>query len=48
MSDLFAAYATIPEPVALVVGLALGGAAGWLGWEAGKSPKRGLKTAAPA
>jgi hypothetical protein len=40
MADLFGAYATIPEAVTLVVGLALGGAAAWFGWEAGKPPAR--------
>jgi hypothetical protein len=36
----FAAYAAIPAPVTLALGIAAGGAAAWLGWEAGKPPKR--------
>jgi hypothetical protein len=36
----FAAYAAIPEAVTLPLGAALGSAAGWLGWEAGKPPAR--------
>lgn len=40
MADGFAAYAAIPAPVTLALGVAAGGAAAWLGWEAGKSPPR--------
>lgn len=36
----FAAYAALPEAVTLSLGLGLGVAAGWLGWEAGKPPTR--------
>lgn len=48
MADLFTAYAAIPEAATLVTGLALGAAAGWLGWEAGKPPARRPKAAAAA
>ena len=37
---LFGAYATIPEGITLLVGLALGGAAGWFGWRAGGAPAK--------
>jgi hypothetical protein len=36
----FAAYAALPQPVTLALGIAAGGAAAWLGWEAGKAPAR--------
>lgn len=42
----FAAYAAIPPAVTLALGIAAGAATVWLGWEAGKSPKR--RTAAAA
>ncbi|MCL9998979.1 MAG: hypothetical protein NBV68_06330 [Erythrobacter sp.] len=42
----FAAYAVIPAPVTLALGIAAGGAAAWLGWEAGKTPVRRAATAA--
>ena len=42
----FAAYAVIPAPVTLALGIAAGGAAAWMGWEAGKTPAR--RAAAPA
>jgi len=35
----FAAYAALPQAVTLALGIAAGGAAAWMGWEAGK-PKR--------
>ncbi|WP_340588272.1 hypothetical protein [Erythrobacter alti] len=40
LGSLFDAYATIPREMTLVAGLFAGAAAGWLGWEAGKRPKR--------
>ncbi|WP_066531053.1 hypothetical protein [Erythrobacter sp. CCH5-A1] len=40
MAEGFAAYAAIPAPVTLALGVAAGGAAAWLGWEAGKTPAR--------
>lgn len=43
----FATYAAIPESVALALGVLAGGAAVWLGWEAGKAPAR-ARTAAAA
>ena len=43
----FAAYATIPPAVTLALGVLAGGAAAWLGWEAGKAPAR-ARTAAAA
>lgn len=46
LGPLFAAYATLPETVTLPLGLILGVAAGWLGWEAGKPPTR--QSTAPA
>jgi hypothetical protein len=42
----FAAYAAIPAPVTLALGIAAGGAAAWLGWEAGKTPARRAAAAA--
>jgi hypothetical protein len=42
----FAAYAAIPESVTLALGVAAGGAAAWLGWEAGKRPARARAPAA--
>lgn len=44
-ATLFAAYTTIPEGVTLLTGVALGAAAAWFGWEAGKAKK---PRAAPA
>ena len=46
MAEGFAAYAAIPVPVTLALGVAAGGAAAWLGWEAGKAPTRRAATAA--
>lgn len=37
---VFGAYAAIPPAVTLSLGLALGAAAAWLGWEAGKPPRK--------
>ncbi|MFL0355110.1 hypothetical protein ACI5KX_01420 [Erythrobacter sp. GH1-10] len=37
---LFTAYATIPEALTLATGIALGVAAAWFGWEAGKAPAK--------
>lgn len=48
LGEAFAAYATVPEGVTLAVGLAAGAAAGWLGWEAGKSPTREAPATAAA
>jgi hypothetical protein len=42
----FAAYAAVPPAITLALGIAAGGAAAWLGWEAGKPPAR--RTAAAA
>lgn len=36
----FAAYANIPEPMTSAIGLTLGAAAGFFGWQAGKPPRR--------
>ena len=36
----FAAYAALPQAVTLSIGLILGIAAGWFGWQAGKPPAR--------
>lgn len=36
----FAAYAALPPAVTLALGIAAGGAAAWLGWEAGKVQRR--------
>jgi hypothetical protein len=42
----FAAYAAIPPAVTLALGVVAGGAAAWLGWEAGKlRPQREPATA---
>lgn len=38
----FAAYATIPPGVALALGMAAGGAAAWLGWQAGKPERKSV------
>jgi len=43
----FAAYAALPPAVTLALGIAAGGAAAWLGWEAGRTPAR-PRTAAAA
>lgn len=42
----FAAYAALPPAVTLALGIAAGGAAAWLGWEAGKPPARRAAAAA--
>jgi hypothetical protein len=36
----FDAYAAVPAPVMLALGVVAGAAAAWLGWEAGKAPQR--------
>lgn len=46
LGSVFDAYATIPESVMLASGLLLGAATAWLGWEAGKAPRRADTVAA--
>ncbi|MBU2588539.1 MAG: hypothetical protein KJ872_10535 [Alphaproteobacteria bacterium] len=46
LEDIFAAYTTIPEPLTMATGVALGAAAAWFGWEAGKAPRK--RAAQPA
>ncbi|AOL93484.1 hypothetical protein [Porphyrobacter sp. LM 6] len=36
----FGAYAAVPAPAMLALGVAAGAAAAWLGWEAGKAPAK--------
>lgn len=38
----FAAYATIPQGMTLALGMAAGGAAAWLGWQAGKPERKSV------
>lgn len=40
LGTAFSAYAAIPPAVTLALGLLAGGAATWLGWQAGKAPTR--------
>ena len=48
LETAFAAYASIPQGLTLALGLAAGGLAGWLGWEAGKPPAKKAKAVAAA
>jgi len=40
LKAIFAAYATLPQALTLIVGLAVGAAAAWLGWRAGSPMAR--------
>jgi hypothetical protein len=46
LNTAFAAYASVPVPVTLMLGVAAGTAVAWLGWEAGKVQRQ--PTAQPA
>ena len=46
LGPAFSAYAALPQLVTLSLGLAMGVAAGWLGWQAGKPPERRAPLAA--
>lgn len=48
ITSAFGLYTAIPEAVTLIGGIALGGAAAWLGWEAGKAPARASEQPAAA
>ncbi|MEE4287958.1 MAG: hypothetical protein V2J14_01195 [Erythrobacter sp.] len=41
LGPVFAAYTAVPDAITASLGLAMGAAAGWLGWQAGKPPERG-------
>ncbi|TNE33531.1 MAG: hypothetical protein EP350_03870 [Alphaproteobacteria bacterium] len=47
LATAFGVYATIPQGVSILIGLAMGVSAGWLGWRAGGAGKR-KPTAVPA
>lgn len=46
LGTLFGAYAAVPLPVTVSLGLAFGALAGWLGWKAGSPASRGKIPAA--
>lgn len=46
LGTLFGAYAAVPLPVTVSLGLAFGALAGWLGWKAGSPASRGKFPAA--
>lgn len=46
MGSVFAAYAEVPPGVTLALGVVVGAAAAWLGWEVGKVPTRQTRATA--